>query len=52
MSFMQMKINLLFKATTILLMLFAVSCVPSKKLSYFNDINELEEPTINPRHKN
>ena len=46
---MQMKNNLPFKVTAILLILFAVSCVPSKKLSYFNDINELEEPTINPR---
>jgi len=30
-------------------MLFAVSCVPAKKLSYFNDINEIEEPGVNPR---
>jgi len=26
-----------------------VSCVPTKQLSYFNDINELDEPGINPR---
>jgi len=30
-------------------MIFAVSCVPSKQLSYFNDLNELVEPGINPR---
>jgi len=30
-------------------MLFTVSCVPKHKLSYFNDINELEEPEVNPR---
>jgi polysaccharide biosynthesis/export protein len=28
-----------------------VSCVPSKKLKYFNDINELQEPAINPREQ-
>lgn len=33
----------------ILLLIFSVSCVPVKQLSYFNDINELEEPGINPR---
>ncbi len=26
-----------------------VSCVPTKQLRYFNDINELDEPGINPR---
>jgi polysaccharide biosynthesis/export protein len=46
---MQNKIYVKFKLTTILLMVFAVSCVPVKQLSYFNDINELEEPGINPR---
>jgi len=30
-------------------MIFAVSCVPAKKLSYFNDINDIEEPGVNPR---
>lgn len=29
----------------------AVSCVPTSKLSYFNDIDEIEEPTINPREQ-
>jgi len=30
-------------------MIFIASCVPHKHLSYFNDINELTEPSINPR---
>jgi polysaccharide export outer membrane protein len=30
-------------------MMLAVSCVPTKKLSYFTDINELEEPVANPK---
>ena len=30
-------------------MIFAVSCVPTKKLSYFNDLNEIKEPGVNPR---
>jgi polysaccharide export outer membrane protein len=29
--------------------MLVVSCVPTKQLRYFNDINELEEPGINPR---
>lgn len=29
--------------------MLAFSCVPTKQLSYFNDINEIEEPTVNPR---
>jgi polysaccharide biosynthesis/export protein len=46
---MQKKLNLFFKSIAILAMVFTVSCVPVKKLSYFNDINKLEEPGINPR---
>ena len=38
-----------YKAVVILIMIFTVSCVPAKQLSYFNDINELEEPGVNPR---
>jgi polysaccharide biosynthesis/export protein len=30
-------------------MIFGISCVPTKDLSYFNDINDLEEPGVNPR---
>ncbi len=33
----------------ILLMVFISSCVPSKQLSYFNDIDELEKPVVNPK---
>ena len=40
-----------YKAVFILIMIFAVSCVSKKKLSYFNDINEIEEPAINPRYQ-
>jgi len=43
-----MKIYFL-RTAAILLLVFSVSCVPVKQLSYFNDINELEEPGINPR---
>jgi polysaccharide biosynthesis/export protein len=36
----------------ILLMIFTGSCVPVKKLSYFNDIDQLEKPVANPKiHK-
>jgi polysaccharide export outer membrane protein len=37
------------KAFVCLIMIFSVSCVPTKQLSYFNDINELNEPGVNPR---
>jgi polysaccharide export outer membrane protein len=32
-----------------LLMLFISSCVPTKQLSYFNDIDQLEKPVVNPK---
>lgn len=38
-----------YRITLFLLMAFVVSCVPQKQLSYFNDINELDQPGINPR---
>ena len=38
-----------FKAIFFLLLVFTVSCVPVEKLSYFNDINEIEDPGVNPR---
>ena len=43
-----MKLNL-YIASTAIFMVIAVSCVPVEKLSYFNDIDEIEEPTVNPR---
>ncbi len=38
-----------YKVAVILIMIFTASCVPTKQLSYFNDLNELAEPGINPR---
>jgi polysaccharide export outer membrane protein len=38
-----------FKTVIVLLFIFSASCVPIKKLSYFNDIDELGEPGVNPR---
>jgi polysaccharide biosynthesis/export protein len=32
-----------------ILMIFISSCVPTKQLSYFNDIDELEKPVVNPK---
>jgi polysaccharide biosynthesis/export protein len=32
-----------------LLMVFISSCVPTKQLSYFNDIDQLEKPVVNPK---
>lgn len=37
------------KLCLFLVLLLLVSCVPKKHLSYFNDINDLDEPGINPR---
>jgi polysaccharide biosynthesis/export protein len=39
----------LVKSGILLLILFLVSCVPIRELQYFNDVNELEEPEINPK---
>jgi polysaccharide export outer membrane protein len=38
-----------FKAAAVLVIVFTVSCVPTHKLNYFNDIKELEVPEVNPR---
>jgi polysaccharide export outer membrane protein len=43
-----MKVSI-YKAAIILILIFTASCVPVKQLSYFNDLNELVEPGINPR---
>ncbi len=37
------------KTVIVVSIIFTASCVPIKQLSYFNDINELEEPGVNPR---
>jgi polysaccharide biosynthesis/export protein len=38
-----------FKAVVILTLIFTTSCVPTKVLNYFNDLDELAEPGVNPR---
>jgi polysaccharide export outer membrane protein len=44
----RMKVSI-YKTAIILILIFTASCVPVKQLSYFNDLNELVEPGINPR---
>lgn len=44
----RMKVSY-YKAAIILILIFTASCVPVKQLSYFNDLDELVEPGINPR---
>lgn len=46
---MRMNRNFKIKLVLLLLMLSIISCVPIKKLSYFNDINVIEGPVVNPR---
>lgn len=47
---MKENINYVFQITIIVFAsLFIVSCVPVKEVSYFNDIDQLQEPDINPR---
>jgi polysaccharide export outer membrane protein len=38
-----------YKAVVIIILVFTASCVPISQLTYFNDLNELEEPGVNPR---
>lgn len=38
-----------YKGLAILIIAFSTSCVPLKQLSYFNDLDELAEPGVNPR---
>jgi polysaccharide biosynthesis/export protein len=42
-------ISNLCKAVIIFFLFITASCVPTSKLSYFNDLNEIEEPGLNPR---
>jgi polysaccharide biosynthesis/export protein len=44
----KMNFNL-SRAIAFLLLLSTVSCVPTKQLNYFNDLDDLQEPGINPR---
>jgi polysaccharide export outer membrane protein len=47
---MKKKMTFLGKTSlTLILVALVVSCVPTKKLSYFNDIDELQEPVANPK---
>ena len=47
---MQKKLNLGVQGVIFMLVLFfTISCVPVTKLSYFNDINKLDELIVNPR---
>ena len=51
---MQKENKIRFQNTAIILVLsfaFIISCVPLNKLKYFNDIDELQEPLINPREQ-
>jgi len=44
------KMNPLYnKIAFMVIMLIIISCVPVKELKYFNDINEIDVPEVNPR---
>jgi polysaccharide biosynthesis/export protein len=45
----KVKLFSLFRFTLLFIIFSTVSCVPYNKVRYFNDINELEGPEINPR---
>ena len=38
-------------AILVFIIVFTISCVPVEKLKYFNDIDELQEPAVNPREQ-
>jgi len=47
---MQRKVKSASSKLLILLVLsLAVACVPIQQVSYFNDINDIQEPVVNPR---
>jgi polysaccharide export outer membrane protein len=47
---MQKRLNFTCKSIIFVIMLvFSMSCVPTKQLSYFNDLNDIEDPTVNPK---
>jgi polysaccharide biosynthesis/export protein len=46
---MQKITNIKRKLSFLLIMASIISCVPIKELKYFNDINEVEGPVVNPR---
>lgn len=47
---MQKRLNFTCKSLIFIIMVvFSTSCVPTKQLSYFNDLNDIEDPTVNPK---
>ena len=38
-------------AYLVFFLIFSISCVPTKQLTYFNDIDEIDEPMVNPREQ-
>jgi polysaccharide biosynthesis/export protein len=47
---MQNRLNFTLKSLMIVfIIIFSTSCVPTKDLSYFNDLNDLEDPGVNPK---
>jgi len=46
---MKKRINSIKQFLLLILILFTSSCVPLKQLSYFNDLDEIVEPVVNPR---
>jgi polysaccharide export outer membrane protein len=45
----KIKFSYYCAAVIIILLIFTTSCVPTKQVNYFNDLNELLEPGVNPR---
>ena len=46
---MKKKKNIRNLCGVLLIMFSIISCVPMKDLTYFNDINQLKEPVVNPK---
>jgi polysaccharide biosynthesis/export protein len=47
---MQKKLKLIKNVLIIFsIIVLNISCVPTKQLSYFNDLNDIEEPGVNPK---
>jgi polysaccharide export outer membrane protein len=46
---MKKRKNIIRLSGLLLVMVLIISCVPLNQLKYFNDINELEEPVVNPK---
>jgi len=47
---MEKRLNYTCKSLIfVLAVVFSTSCVPTKQLSYFSDLNDIEDPTVNPK---